>query len=70
MMRKTIPQEVHVYCDRCGARCNLDNSKRGTTVQVNRGEPDHMWEYHHYTRSFDLCDKCSDEVLYCIHGEQ
>jgi hypothetical protein len=68
-MRKTIPKEVHIYCDRCGARCNLDtNYKRAATVKVERGEPDHMWEYHSHTRTFDICDKCSDEVLYCLNG--
>ncbi len=69
IMRKEIPREVHVYCDRCGTRCNLDNSKRGATVQVSRGEPDHMWEYHNYTRDFDLCDKCSNEVVLFIRGD-
>ncbi len=68
-MRKTIPEQVHINCDRCGVRCNLDNSKRGATVQIQRSERDHMWEYHSHTRDFDLCDKCSDELLDFIKGD-
>jgi hypothetical protein len=68
-MRKVIPQEVHMYCDRCGARCLSGiNFKRQATAQIHRGEPDHMLEYCSHTKTFDLCDDCSDEVLEYIQG--
>ena len=69
-MRKEIPKEVHIYCDRCGVRCNDSNFKRQSEISVNRGAPDHMWEYHNHTTVYELCDKCSDEVVLFIRGDK
>jgi hypothetical protein len=68
-MRKTIPEEVHIYCDRCGARCNDSNFKRQSHISVNRGELDHMWEYHNHSKVYELCDSCSDDVVDFIRGD-
>lgn len=67
-MRKVIPEEVHIYCDRCGNNCDV--TKRGTIIDVTRGEPDHMWEYHRYTKKYEFCDECSDIILACIKGNK
>lgn len=69
-MRKTIPEEVHIYCDRCGKRCTYDNHKRGTVLKLDRGERDTMHDYHNFTKTYDLCDECSDGIVDFLKGNK
>lgn len=62
-MKKIIPEQVDIYCDKCKNLCVYDNNyKHRAVVKYDARMKDYMWEYHQApTKSFDLCDNCFAE---------
>ena len=70
-MKKIIPEQREIYCDKCKLLCVECDYKHRAVVRYDARMKDYMWEYHQVpTKSFDLCDHCFVEFLKFIGDVQ
>ena len=56
-MKKVIPEQIDIYCDRCGNCCTDSNCK--AQLVIRRKELNFMGEWQDVPNEiFDLCDLC------------